>query len=110
MATTVAGGYAVIGKLCVVHGLLVAGAAGTAASQIQIRPNSILPTPSMAFGSGQTGSFLLDDIGTAQYTGALRYASATSITFFRDGGTASLTAPTLAINDAIGFQMAYQIA
>jgi len=110
MATTVTGGYVVVGKLCVVSGLLVAGAAGTAASQIQIRPNGILPTPSMAFGSGMTGTFLLDDIGTAQYTGALRYASAASITFFRDAGTASLTAPTLAIGDGIGFQLAYQIA
>lgn len=110
MATTVTGGYVVIGKLCVVHGLLVAGAAGTAAAQLQIRPNSILPTPSMAFAQGETGTFLLDDIGSAQYTGLLRYFSATSIILFRDGGTVSLTAPTLAINDTIGFQMAYQIA
>ena len=110
MVTTVTGGYVVVGKLCVVAGLLVAGAAGTAASQIQIRPNGIIPTAAMVAGSGMIGTFLLDDLATAQFTGALRYQSATSITLFRDGGTASLTAPTLAINDGIGFQMAYQIA
>jgi hypothetical protein len=110
MATTVTGGYVVVGKLCVVAGLLVAGAAGTAASQIQIRPNGIIPAAAMVAGSGMIGAALIDDVGTAQYTALLRYQTATSISFFRDGGTASLTAPTLAIGDGIGFQMAYQIA
>lgn len=104
--------YTIIGRWCYAMCNITAAAAGTAANNIRILSNGTLPQPKN-YQSLQ-GSMLYSDVGTGFNIWAAvaitGFGTDPSFVFYAQGGTTTVTAPTIAIGDAAYMQVWYEIA
>lgn len=104
--------YTIVGRWCYAMCNVTAAAAGTAANNIRILSNGTLPQPRNY--QSLHGSMLYSDVGTGFNIWAAvaitGFGTDPSFVFYAQGGTTTVTAPTIAINDGAYMQVWYEIA
>lgn len=104
--------YTIVGRWCYAMCNVTAAAAGTAANNIRILSNGTLPQPRN--DQSLQGSMLYSDVGTGFNIWAAvaitGFGTDPSFVFYAQGGTTTVTAPTIAINDGAYMQVWYEIA